>query len=60
MQSIGYGFGTLFYRNRIAKHLAEGLELIVAGELHIERHKDIPKIIKWVERYVKTLRLKAA
>jgi hypothetical protein len=60
MQSIGYAFGTLFYRNRIAKHLAEGLELIEAGELHIERHEEIPQVIKWVERYVKRLRLRAA
>ena len=60
IQSIGYSFGTLFYRNRIAKHLAEGLELVAAGELQIERHGDLPKIIKWVESYMKKLKLKAA
>jgi hypothetical protein len=60
MQSIGYAFGTLFYRNRIAKHLAEGLALIEAGEMHIERHGDLPKVVKWVERYMKRLRYKAA
>lgn len=56
MQSIGYSFGTLFYRNRIAKHLAEGLDLIAAGEMHIERHGDLPKVVKWVETYMKKLK----
>lgn len=58
MQSIGYAFGTLFYRDRVVKHLAKGLQLIAEGELLIERHDELTKVIKWVEGYTK--RLKAA
>jgi hypothetical protein len=58
MQSIGYAFGTLFYRDRIVKLSAKGLQLVAAGELEIDRYKDLGKIIKWVEGYTK--RLKAA
>ena len=56
MQSVTYRFGTLFYRDRIAKHLAESLVLIDAGETGIERHKELPKIVKWVENYTQRLR----
>lgn len=56
MQSVAYKFGTLFYRDRIAKHLAEGLVLIEAGETDIERYQDLPKIVKWVETYTRRLR----
>jgi hypothetical protein len=56
MQSIGYEFGTLFYRDRIAKHLAEGLQLVANGEDKIERVKDLAKIVKWVETYTERLR----
>ena len=58
MQSVAYRYGTLFYRDRIAKHLADGLQLVAAGEKHIERVPDIVKVVRWVERYTK--RLKAA
>lgn len=56
MQGINYRFGNLFYRDRIAKYLADGLALIAAGESAIERHKDLPKIIRWVENYSQRLR----
>jgi hypothetical protein len=56
MQSIGYRFGTLFYRDRIAKHLADGLQLISDGETAIERSSDLGKVVKWVENYTKRLR----
>lgn len=56
MQSIGYRFGTLFYRDRIAKHLADGLQFIADGETAIERSSDLGKVVKWVENYTKRLR----
>ena len=56
MQSIAYRFGTLFYRDRIAKHLVDGLQLVAAGEQHIERTEDIGKVVKWVDRYMERLR----
>ena len=56
MQSLIHRFGTLFYRDRIAKHLAESLVLIAEGETGIERHQELPKIVKWVENYTKRLR----
>ncbi len=56
MQSVGYEFGTLFYRDRIAKHLAKGLQLVAAGQQNIERVGDIGKIVKWVETYTEKLR----
>ena len=56
MQSVGYRYGTLFYRDRIAKHLSEGLQLAAAGEQQIERVPDVVKIVEWVERYTERLR----
>jgi len=56
MQSVGYRYGTLFYRDRIAKHLSEGLQLAAAGEQQIERVPDVVKIVEWVERYTEKLR----
>jgi hypothetical protein len=56
MQGIGYKFGMLFYRDRIAKHLAAGLTLIGSGEKDIERSKDIKKVTQWVEKYTERLR----
>ncbi len=56
MQSHGYRYGTLFYRDRIAKHLAQGLQLIANGEPDIERLPDLVKIVAWVGRYTKRLR----
>jgi hypothetical protein len=56
MQHIAYRFGTLFYRDRIAKHAAEGLELIAAGEKDIQRAEDLKAVQKWVDKYMKKLR----
>ncbi len=56
VQSIGYKFGHLFYRDRIVRHFGEGLRLITEGESLIERHKDLPKIVRWVQNYSKRLR----
>lgn len=56
MQSIGYRYGNLFYRDRIAKYLADGLRLVAEGESDIERHKDLPKIVIWVNNYAARLR----
>lgn len=56
MQSVGYRYGTLFYRDRIARHLADGLRLVGNGERQIERVPDLAKIVTWVEAYAKKLR----
>jgi hypothetical protein len=56
MQSVAYRFGNLFYRDRIAKHLAQGLKLIAEGEKHIEREADLGEVAKWVEEYTERLR----
>lgn len=58
MQSTAYRYGNLFYRDRIAKHLAQGLHLIAGGEQHIQGAADLGEVTKWVEEY--TLRLRAA
>ena len=56
VQGVNYRFGTLFYRDRVAKYLADGLRVIAEGESDIERHKELPKIIRWVENYSQRLR----
>jgi hypothetical protein len=56
MQSKAHQFGSLFYRDRIAKHVAEGLELIAEGESGIERRSDLAKVVRWVKSYTKRLR----
>lgn len=56
MQSIGYRYGALFYRDRIARHVADGLRLAAGGETEIERVADIAEIEKWVDDYRVTLR----
>jgi hypothetical protein len=56
MQSVSYKFGVLFYRDRITLNLARGLQLIENGETAIERHDELPKIVRWVENYTKRLR----
>jgi hypothetical protein len=56
VQSIGYKFGRLFYRDRVARHVGDGMRLIEAGESQIERHEELPKIVKWVDNYSKRLR----
>ncbi|MGB6688767.1 MAG: hypothetical protein WBE76_13095 [Terracidiphilus sp.] len=55
LQGIGYKFGLLFYRDRIARHFGDGMRLIEAGETQIERHENLPKIVKWVNNYSKRL-----
>jgi hypothetical protein len=59
MQSVAYRYGTLFYRDRIAKHLAAGLQLANAGEKEIERVGDLGKIVTWVKRYTEKLQAAA-
>ena len=59
MQSVAYRYGNLFYRDRIARHLAEGLQIAMAGETAIERTSDIGKIVTWVNRYSDRLRVAA-
>lgn len=56
MQSTAYRYGTLFYRDRIASYLGQGLLVVAGGELNIERVKDIGKIVKWVNTYAERLR----
>lgn len=56
MQSNGYRYGNLFYRDRIAKHAADGLRLAQDGETGIERIADIPKVVTWVNEYSDKLR----
>ncbi len=58
MQNKGHRFGTLFYRDRIAKYVGDGLKHAAAGEKHIERVKDMAKVVRWVRSY--TIRLQAA
>ncbi len=56
MQGIGYRYGNLFYRDRIARHLAQGLQLIAGGETLIERGEDLAEVTRWVEEYTERLR----
>lgn len=56
MQSVAYRYGTLFYRDRIARHTAEGLQVIAGGEQHIQRAPDLKEIKKWVNKYTERLR----
>lgn len=56
MASSNYRFGNLFYRDRIAKHVAIGLQLITNGEKHIQRRDDLQEVAKWVEEYTERLR----
>lgn len=56
VQGVNYRYGNLFYRDRIARHLAEGLQLIVAGEKNIQRRDNITEVARWVEEYTQRLR----
>ena len=56
VQSISYKFGHLFYRDRVARHVSDGLRLIAAGEPDIQRHGDLSKVTQWVNKYSKRLR----
>jgi hypothetical protein len=56
MQHIAYRYGNLFYRDRIARHMGEGLELIADGEKDIQRGDDLKAVKKWVDKYMEKLR----
>ncbi len=56
MQSNGYRYGNLFYRDRIARHVADGLLLAANGENDIERVPDLKKVVRWVKKYTERLR----
>jgi hypothetical protein len=56
MQNLGYRYGTFFYRDRIARHAAEGLRLIAGGESNIERSEELPEVGEWVNKYTERLR----
>jgi hypothetical protein len=56
MSSLGYRYGNMFYRDRIARHVAMGLQLIANGERHIQRRDDLGEVTRWVEEYTQRLR----
>ena len=56
-QSVGHRFGTLFYRDRVAKYLAYGFQLVADGEKEIERVGDIGKVVTWSRSTRKGCRL---
>jgi hypothetical protein len=53
--NLNYTYGDIFYRDRVARNFAYGLQLIADGETLIDRHKDLPKIERWVNNYSKRL-----
>jgi hypothetical protein len=58
MKFVMLKFGTLFYRDRVARSLADGLRCFARGERQIERVADLDRVMEWVAAYQK--RLKAA
>jgi hypothetical protein len=52
MQSVAYKYGTLFYRDRIARFVADGLKHAANGEKNIERIQDMTKVVRWVKSYM--------
>lgn len=56
MQNLAYRYGNVFYRDRVVKHLAAGLQLTNGGEKHIQRADKITDVQRWVEKYMKRLR----
>jgi hypothetical protein len=56
MQNIGYRYGNLFYRDRIARYAAHGLQLIANGETDIERSGELKEVKRWVTNYTKRIR----
>lgn len=54
---LNYKFGDLFYRDRVARNFAFGLGVVEAGETYFESHKELPKIVRWVNNYSKRLQL---
>jgi hypothetical protein len=59
MQNIAYRYGNLFYRDRIVRHAAEGLQRIAAGESDIQRSAELKDVKKWVKSYTERLRASA-
>ena len=55
VSSVGYRFGTLFYRDRLARSFADGARLIAEGETEIERYEELPQIVRWVNNYSRRL-----
>jgi hypothetical protein len=55
MQSLGYRYGNVFYRYRVAKFVGDGIRIHKEGQHVIERAKDFPKISRWVKSYRKRL-----
>jgi hypothetical protein len=53
--SLTYRFGDVFYRDRVARNFADGLRVVEEGETYFERHKELPKIVRWVNNYSKRL-----
>jgi hypothetical protein len=53
--SLNYIYGDIFYRDRVARNFAEGLKIAQGGEEYLERHKELPKIARWVKGYSKRL-----
>lgn len=56
MQSVAYRYGTLFYRDRVVKHLADGLQLITSEKTNIQRADEITEVQRWVKKYTERLR----
>jgi hypothetical protein len=55
MQALTIQFGTVFYRYRIPRCAAEGLNVDASGRYRIERVADLVKIEVWVDDYWRTL-----
>jgi hypothetical protein len=55
MQNLGYRYGNVFYRYRIAQFVAEGMRLHAEGLHTIEGPADFPEISRWVQTYRKRL-----
>jgi hypothetical protein len=51
MQSLGYRYGNVFYRYRVAHFVERGMHLHAEGKQIFERAKDFPKISSWVSSY---------
>lgn len=60
MQSVAYKYGDLFYRDRLTRHLADGLGLAGPDANDIERIKDLKQVEQWVKAYAKRLKKAAA
>jgi hypothetical protein len=56
MQSLGYRYGNVFYRYRIARYVADGMRLHKEGQFRIDGASDLPRVAKWVKNYLERLR----